>query len=69
MESVKTIISPTIHTVRSGVGWDAKIEVFILKGETWQLSKTFYESDDYMMTNLRRHLNHLQESLTQSSSM
>lgn len=71
METVSTtIISPTIRTLTSGFGLDGKTEVFTLKGETWQLSATFYQSDDSMSSKLRRHLQHLQsqESLTQISS-
>ena len=72
METVTTkIISPAIRLLISGYGLDEKTEVFVRKGnDQWHLSGTFYQSDDYMTTNLQRHLQHLQsqESLTPISS-
>ena len=67
---MEALITKAIRTISTGCGLDDKTEVFVLKGDVWELSATFYQSDDNMSSKLRQHLQYLkdQEFLTQSSS-
>lgn len=56
---METIITDTIRTVRTGNSLDGQIDVYIKKDNQWQLSATFYQSDDLMTTKLQNHLEQL----------
>lgn len=53
---MENVITKAIRTISTGWGLDDKTEVFIWKDNQWQLSETFYQSDDQMQTKLQNHL-------------
>ena len=61
METV-TIITKAIRTISTGCGLNDKTEVFVLKGDKWELSETFYQSDDLMQSKLQNHLQWLKNT-------
>ena len=56
---METLITNTIRHISHGNSLDGYIEVQQLKDGVWQTTGKFYQSDDWMMTNLEKHVQYL----------